>query len=247
MAGSSTDSDVVLFDVVGSVGIVQLNRPPLNPMNRALYERLNSVAGEIANRDDVRAVVIRGSDRAFSVGADLKELAILAPDEASRWNTHLRSSFDAIAAAPKPVIAEVHGVALGGGTELVLCADFRFAAADAQFAFPEIDLGIMPGSGGTQRLVQAIGLSMAKDLIMSAGVSARLTIIPSVAHTAHPASMTADGSSSPMSSPAACGPSWACCHPAASARVRTSAQNSPPCTIRRPIPLKLTTQNGTLH
>jgi enoyl-CoA hydratase/carnithine racemase len=112
-------------------------------------------------------VVLYGGDRLFAAGADIKALAAMGPDEARGWNRALQRTFDEVARLPMPVIAAVTGYALGGGLELALCADYRIAADDAVLGQPEVLLGIMPGSGGTQRLTRLIGPSRAKNLLMT--------------------------------------------------------------------------------
>src|SRR5581483_10867616 len=118
-------------------------------------------------RDDVRAVVLYGGEKVFAAGADIKEMADMSYTDMVRRSVHLQSSFTAVARIPKPVVAAVTGYALGGGCELALCADVRFAAENAKLGQPEILLGVIPGAGGTQRLSRLVGPARAKDLIFT--------------------------------------------------------------------------------
>ncbi|GAA2055045.1 enoyl-CoA hydratase-related protein [Streptomyces cheonanensis] len=149
------------------VGTITLDRPPLNALDSALQERLRELAGEITARQDIRAVVIRGSERAFAAGADIKEMRAMDHAAMVERARGLQDAFTAVARIPKPVVAAITGYALGGGCELALCADVRFAAEDAKLGQPEILLGLIPGAGGTQRLARLIGPSRAKDLIFT--------------------------------------------------------------------------------
>jgi len=158
---------LVVLEVADGVATLRLNRPPMNPLNSLLQGELRALAHEVSERDDIRAVVLYGGPRAFAAGADIKEMAAWDYQQMVRRSSALTDSFSAVAAIPKPVIAAVTGYALGGGCELALCADLRFAAADAFLGQPEIKLGIIPGAGGTQRLARLVGPSRAKDLIFT--------------------------------------------------------------------------------
>jgi enoyl-CoA hydratase/carnithine racemase len=112
-------------------------------------------------------VVLHGGEKVFAAGADIKEMREMDHAAMILRSRALQDSFTAVARIPKPVVAAVAGYALGGGCELALCADFRIAGADAKFGQPEIQLGLIPGAGGTQRLARLIGPSKAKDLIFT--------------------------------------------------------------------------------
>lgn len=159
--------DTAHLAVTDGVGTITLDRPPLNALDSALQERLRELAGEITARQDIRAVVIRGSERAFAAGADIKEMRAMDHAAMVARARGLQDAFTAVARIPKPVVAAITGYALGGGCELALCADVRFAAEDAKLGQPEILLGLIPGAGGTQRLARLIGPSRAKDLIFT--------------------------------------------------------------------------------
>jgi enoyl-CoA hydratase/carnithine racemase len=115
----------------------------------------------------VRAVIVYGGERVFAAGADIKEMAGLGYAEMASRAVALTGAFDTLARVPKPVVAAINGYALGGGCELALACDWRIAAEDAQLGQPEINLGIIPGAGATQRLSRLVGPARAKELIMT--------------------------------------------------------------------------------
>lgn len=149
------------------LAVLRLDRPPVNALNQHMWDLFAAVAAELHDSATYRAVVLTGGDAQFAAGADVKELAGLTPAEFGRRNRVLQGAFHALATAPQITIAAVNGYALGGGCELALAADFRIAGRGAVLGLPEITLGIMPGSGGTQRLARTVGLARAKDLILS--------------------------------------------------------------------------------
>lgn len=150
------------------VGTLRIERPPMNALSRQVWQEIGEVAQEAAERDDVGAVVVTGGTKVFAAGADIKEFPTWGyRDVNDATGQVLQRSLDTLARLPKVTIAAVHGYALGGGCELALACDFRFAADNAKMGQPEILLGIIPGAGGTQRLPRLIGLSKAKELIFS--------------------------------------------------------------------------------
>ncbi|MFF7142868.1 enoyl-CoA hydratase/isomerase family protein [Streptomyces nodosus] len=157
----------VHLEVSEGVGVVRLDRPPMNALDVATQDRIKELAEEITRREDVRAVVIHGGEKVFAAGADIKEMQGMDHAAMVARSRALQESFTAVARIPKPVVAGVTGYALGGGCELALCADFRIAADNAKLGQPEILLGLIPGAGGTQRLARLIGPSRAKDLIFT--------------------------------------------------------------------------------
>ncbi|MFJ9087673.1 enoyl-CoA hydratase/isomerase family protein [Streptomyces sp. NPDC102384] len=157
----------VHLEVADGVGTIRLDRPPMNALDIAVQDRIKELAEEATTRDDVRAVVIRGSEKVFAAGADIKEMREMDHAAMVARSRGLQDSFTAVARIPKPVVAAVTGYALGGGCELALCADFRIAADNAKLGQPEILLGLIPGAGGTQRLSRLVGPSKAKDLIFT--------------------------------------------------------------------------------
>jgi len=158
---------VVLTEMRGPVGIATLNRPEaLNALNTALLDALADVLEAWDADPKVRAIIVTGSEKAFAAGADIKEMAPKSFAQMHAENIFGRQ-FDRLARIRKPIIAAVSGVALGGGCELVMALDIAIAAETAKFGQPEITLGIMPGLGGSQRLVRAVGKAKAMDLCLS--------------------------------------------------------------------------------
>ena len=147
------------------VAAVRVDRPPLNALSGALLDELASVARELGEDPGVKAVVVLGGAKAFAAGADISEFG--GPDEARVISGRFRAAFDAIGEIPRPVIAAINGVALGGGLELALACDLRIAADNARVGQPETLLGVMPGAGATQRLPRLVGPARAKELIWS--------------------------------------------------------------------------------
>ena len=157
----------VNLEVAEGVGVIRLDRPPMNALDIATQDRLRELAQEATDRDDVRAVVLYGGEKVFAAGADIKEMQVMHHAAMVKRSRALQDSFTAIARIPKPVVAAITGYALGGGCELALCADYRIAADNAKLGQPEILLGLIPGAGGTQRLSRLVGPSKAKDLIFT--------------------------------------------------------------------------------
>jgi enoyl-CoA hydratase len=158
----------ILYDKKGNVGWITLNRPEvLNAQNEQLRSELSDALQSIGRDDDVHAVVITGAgERAFSAGADISEFPKRYPTDYIK-QTWVQRPYDLIRALPKPVIAAVNGLALGGGCELVLACDCVIAVDTAQFGQPEIRVGVIPGGGGTQILPRLLGEKRAKELIFS--------------------------------------------------------------------------------
>jgi enoyl-CoA hydratase/carnithine racemase len=160
-----------LVVVTESDGIahVVLNRPEaMNALSYDLLLQLEETVAAIARRRDIRAVLFSGEGKGFCAGADLKERRTLGPDEVRRNVRKTRDVFAAVAALPQPTLAVLHGFAFGGGLELALACDFRFAAEDTRMGLTETSLAIIPGAGGTQRLPRLVGPMWAKRLIFTA-------------------------------------------------------------------------------
>jgi enoyl-CoA hydratase/carnithine racemase len=147
------------------VAVIRLDRPPVNALDLGLWEGLAEVGRQVTHDDAVRAVVIWGGPKVFAAGADIKAMREMDFATAFAKAGILQEAFEVLAAIPKVVIAAVNGYALGGGCELAMTADFRYAADNARFGQPEIKLGLIPGAGGTQRLARLIGLSKAKEWV----------------------------------------------------------------------------------
>ena len=168
LAGSSSNGPALRVERDGQVAVITLNRPDsLNAINDEIRTGLVQACATVESDAAIRVVIIRGEGaRSFSVGADIKEdrLATTSASDAPSQ----RDYTTAISNVTKPVIAAIHGFCLGAGFEIALACDVRIAAADATFQFPEINLGLIPGVGGTQRLARLAGLGPALDMMLSA-------------------------------------------------------------------------------
>jgi enoyl-CoA hydratase/carnithine racemase len=161
-----TVADVVLAERDGAVGIARLNRPDArNALSAELMERLAALVEEWDADEEVRCIVIAGSDDYFAAGADIKAMRERSFQEAMANPTS--SQWARIAGCRTPMIAAVSGFALGGGCELALSCDMIVASETAEFGQPEITLGIIPGAGGTQRLTRVIGKQRAMELVLT--------------------------------------------------------------------------------
>lgn len=146
-----------------------LNRPDqLNALNTGLREELASAVAEAASSGETRVIVLTGAgDQAFAAGADVEELVDLDPAGSEQLSLSIMTLHEQLRALPLPVVASIQGWCLGGGLELALACDIRIAAETARFGFPEVKLGIMPGGGGTARLVRAAGAPAARALCLT--------------------------------------------------------------------------------
>jgi enoyl-CoA hydratase/carnithine racemase len=157
----------ILATMDGSVGLITLNRPKaLNALNAELLRELCDALEQWDRDDAVRCIVLTGSERAFAAGADIKEMQPRSYMEMFKTN-FFADAADRIVAIRKPIIAAVAGYALGGGCELAMLCDFIIAADTAKFGQPEINLGVMPGIGGTQRLTRFVGKSKAMEMCLT--------------------------------------------------------------------------------
>lgn len=149
-----------------AVALVTLNRPQkYNALSAGMFDGLLSTLKQLDKQPDVRAIVLLGGPRAFSAGADTGTLAAASAIEL--WRSGFSEKWDQIATLEKPLIAAVSGYALGGGLELALLCDIIIADSSAQFGLPESHIGIIPGAGGTQRLVRAVGKSLAMEMLLA--------------------------------------------------------------------------------
>ena len=156
----------IVVTIEDAVGLIQLNRPKvMNALNSKVMTELGQAFDEFEANDAVRCIVIYGSERAFSAGADIDAMKSATPVEMLRGNWV--AQWDRPRKLPKPVIAAVSGYAVGGGCELAMACDIIIASETAQFGQPEINIGVMPGAGGTQRLPRAIGKSRAMELTLT--------------------------------------------------------------------------------
>ena len=155
---------LVRLDVDDGVGVVRLDRPPANAISLQLGLDLLDALREAGSRDDVGAIVLWGGPKLLAAGADIKEMVDHGPDEIRKQVGALGDACDLLEALPKLSIAVITGFALGGGFELSLACDLRYAAQDATVGQPEVAIGVMPGAGGTQRMTWLAGLAVARDL-----------------------------------------------------------------------------------
>jgi len=159
----------LLFKQKGRIGIVKINRPEaLNALNATVLEELSDIFGRIDADDSLGIAILTGEGRAFVAGADIAAMKEMSALEGRAFMIKGQAVMQKIETISKPVIAAVNGFALGGGCELAMACDFRFASEKAKFGQPEVNLGIIPGFGGTQRLPRLVGKGMAKMLIFSA-------------------------------------------------------------------------------
>ena len=199
---------VVLTEVVDRVGVIRLNRPEaLNALNEAVMRAVVEAAEAFQNEPNIMAIVITGNDKAFAAGADIKEMADKSYIEMHRsdWFAH----WTRLTEVRLPIIAAVNGYALGGGCELAMMADMIIAGPKTKFGQPEINLGVIPGMGGSQRLTRAIGKSKAMDMVLTgrmmegeeaerAGLVARLVEDDQVFDTAMEIAQTIAAKSRPV-------------------------------------------------
>ena len=159
LKGDLMDYENILVNVNDSVAVITFNRPKaLNALNHALLTELSTALDAIAVNADIRVLVLTGSgEKAFVAGADITELAKLSPLQSKLLSERGHAILSKLENMPQPVIAAVNGFALGGGSEIALACDFIYASEKAQFGLPEINLGIIPGYGGTQRPAAAGG------------------------------------------------------------------------------------------
>ena len=158
--------EMILTETRGNVGLVTLNRPQVrNALNSQLLRELMDALQDFDRDDAVGAMVVTGDEKAFAAGADIKEMA--DKSFAEMKETNFASSFARIMTIRKPVIAAVSGWALGGGMEIALSCDMIIASESAKFGQPEINIGVFPGAGGTQRLTHALGKALAMEVILN--------------------------------------------------------------------------------
>jgi enoyl-CoA hydratase len=167
MSNAQTNESLILQEVQGRVAILTLNRPKaLNALNDALMDELGAALAKYDADDNIGAIIITGSEKAFAAGADIGAMASWSYMDVY-MSEYITRNWDPIARVRKPIIAAVSGYALGGGCELAMMCDFIIAADSAKFGQPEIKLGIIPGAGGTQRLPRAVGKSKAMDMVLT--------------------------------------------------------------------------------
>jgi enoyl-CoA hydratase len=160
-----TTYQTILLEQADGIATLTLNRPDkLNALNETLLVELRGAVLTMSQARDVKVLIITGAGKAFAAGADIGTMAEMAPARAKLFADGGHALAEALEAAPFPVIAAVNGVALGGGCELALACDFIYASDKAKFGQPEVNLGVIPGFGGTQRLARRVGLGRAREL-----------------------------------------------------------------------------------
>jgi len=163
----STGNEHIKVEKKKEIGIITLNRPEArNALNRKMIQELGDALTELENDLQIRVIIITGN-KDFCAGADIKEMNVIKPEEIEtfcRWGHKVINQIESMG---KPVIAAINGFALGGGCELALACDIRIAGESAKFGQPEVNLGLIPGFGGTQRLSRLVGIGKAKEMILT--------------------------------------------------------------------------------
>ena len=163
---SSPNSDTVQHEVVGRVAVLKINRPKqLNALNGETLMTIIQLAVQYDEDDQVGAIILTGNERAFAAGADIKEMAGATP--VTQLVSGRLELWEKLRGVKKPIIAAVSGWCLGGGNELAMACDIILASESAKFGQPEINIGIMPGGGGTQRLTRIVGKSIAMEMCLN--------------------------------------------------------------------------------
>ncbi|MEN8674240.1 enoyl-CoA hydratase-related protein [Nocardioides sp.] len=159
---------LVRRETTGHVALLTLDRPEaLNALSFDLMAQLTAALRDVDADPEVRAIVLTGSDRAFCAGADVSQIEAIEAGEVLARDGFAREPFDTLASLRTPLIAAVRGLALGGGCEIALACDLVVAGESARFGVPEVTLGVIPGAGGTQRLVHAIGKAKAMKMLLT--------------------------------------------------------------------------------
>lgn len=160
--------ETLIYEVEAPIGILTINRPKaMNAVNTQLLLDTLDALDKMDKDPEVKAIIITGGDKVFAAGADIKAVMNFTAFEAREFIELVHKTLFAIEDHHKPVIAAIQGFALGGGTEMTLACDIRVAAENATFGLPEINIGIYPGGGGTQRLPRLVGMGFAKELIFT--------------------------------------------------------------------------------
>ena len=159
--------ETIIVEKEEGIAIVKLNRPPVNSLNVKAYSEVYDAFCDLEKDESVKAIVLTGAgEKAFAAGLDVKEVAGKSIPDYFAFGRISRGCVDKVASIEKPTIAALFGFVFGGGCELALACDLRIASNDATIGCPEVNLGIMPGSGGTQRLPRLVGIAKAKELLL---------------------------------------------------------------------------------
>lgn len=161
-------AELVHLEVGGDgVGTIRIDRPPVNALSAEVLGQIDEALDRALGGERAKALVISGGDKVFAAGGDIKEMMALDPISATDYISFFQRVLTRLEGVPMVTVAAVNGYALGGGCELALACDLRICAEDARFGQPEINLGVIPGAGGTQRLPRLVGMGRAKELIYS--------------------------------------------------------------------------------
>lgn len=163
--------EILKLEVKESIGIITISRPEaMNALNSRFFTEMDAMFDEIRNNNSINCIIITGEGKAFVAGADIAEMIDMESSAAEKFSVNGQNTFRSIELFEKPVIAAVNGFALGGGCELAMACDFRIASSRAKFGQPEVNLGLIPGFAGTQRLPRLVGLADALYLLMTGGM-----------------------------------------------------------------------------
>ncbi|MGM9985678.1 MAG: enoyl-CoA hydratase [Bacillaceae bacterium] len=155
------------FNVQDKIATITIQNPPANAMSAAVFSELKAALVELEKDESVAVVVVHGEGRFFSAGADIKEFLLLESGEhAQAMSTNGQDLFEWVENYPKPIIAAIHGAALGGGLEFAMACHMRVATENAKLGLPELNLGLIPGYGGTQRLTRLVGKAKALEMML---------------------------------------------------------------------------------
>ncbi|MCJ7497218.1 MAG: enoyl-CoA hydratase-related protein [candidate division Zixibacteria bacterium] len=159
----------LLTEIKDSIGLIKINRPmQLNALNTETIHELNDIAHQWSRDEKIKVIIITGEGKAFVAGADIAEMKDMTRQQAIDFSEMGQKVFSLIESQDRPVIAAVNGFALGGGCELAMACDIRIASEKAKLGQPEVNLGVIPGFAGTQRLARMVGAAKAKELILTA-------------------------------------------------------------------------------
>ena len=163
--------ETVILEKKGQIGYLTLNRPEvLNAINAQFISDFREAINQVERDDKIRVLIITGAGKAFQAGAHITDLVRMNPLELHEWNHKVLECWQRLEALNKPVIAAINGFALGGGLELALACDIRVAAENARLGVPEVSLGIIPGTGGTQRLPRLVGKGLALEMLLTGDI-----------------------------------------------------------------------------
>lgn len=161
----------LLFEENENIGIIRINRPDaMNALNSVFFQEMNQLLDDLKKKSELKVLIITGEGKAFAAGADIAEMAEMSPEEGKRFSSIGQDLFNRIENFSLPVIAAVNGFALGGGCELALACDLRISSEKAKFGQPEVNLGMIPGYAGSQRLPRLIGTGNALYLLLTASI-----------------------------------------------------------------------------